>query len=281
MTFKTVINVDQLRELLNEPQVVTVDCRFDLMHPQAGAQAYLQGHLPKARYLDLNQDLSGTVGANTGRHPLPNPEVFAGLLGRLGIDNSTQIVAYDENNGSFAARLWWMLRWLGHDTVAVLDGGLKAWTARGGALDSQEVPIQATQFFPRIEAGAVLSTAEIENLVGNLQIVLTDARSPERYAGSVEPIDSVAGHIPGAVNHPFTTNLDADGHFLPAQTLKAQWQERLAGKDASKLVAMCGSGVTACHNLLSLELAGLPGGKLYAGSWSEWIRDSRRPIARG
>jgi len=286
MVFKTLIDADSLQELLGRPRLAVVDCRFDLMSPEAGRQAYLRAHIPGARYADLNRDLSAPVGPHTGRHPLPLPEVFAGRLGAMGIGNDTQVVAYDEANGSIAARLWWMLRWLGHDSVAVLDGGFKAWTARGGPLQSGEADPAAAeraarQFTPRVDAGSVVSTAELERALQDLKAVLVDARAQERYAGAVEPIDPVAGHIPGAVNHPFPANLGADGRFLPAAEIKRRWEERLPGADPKNLVAMCGSGVTACHNLLSLEVAGLTGGKLYAGSWSEWIRDPRRPVARG
>jgi len=286
MVFKTLIDVDSLQELLGQPRLAVVDCRFDLMNPEAGRQAYLRAHIHGARYADLNRDLSAPVGPHTGRHPLPLPEVFAGRLGAMGIGNDTQVVAYDEANGSIAARLWWMLRWLGHDAAAVLDGGFNAWTARGGALQSGEADPAAAErvarhFTPRIDAGSVVSTAELERALQGRKALLVDARAQERYAGAVEPIDPVAGHVPGAVNHPFTANLGADGRFLPAAELERRWQERLPGSDLQNLVAMCGSGVTACHNLLSLEVAGLTGGKLYAGSWSEWIRDPRRPVARG
>jgi thiosulfate/3-mercaptopyruvate sulfurtransferase len=284
--FKTLIDVDSLRQLLGEPRLAIVDCRFDLMNPEAGRQAYLRAHIPGARYADLNRDLTAPIAAHAGRHPLPAPESFAARLDALGIGNDTQVVAYDDANGSIAARLWWMLRWMGHDAVAVLDGGFKAWTTAGGALQSGVVESAGTppgtrRFTPRIEADSVVSTAELERALRDPQAVLVDARAQERYAGTVEPIDPVAGHIPGAVNHPFTANLDAEGRFLPAAELKRRWQERLAGREPESLVAMCGSGVTACHNLLSLEVAGLGGGKLYAGSWSEWIRDPRRPTARG
>ncbi len=286
MVFKTLIDVGALQELLAKPRLAVVDCRFDLMDPEAGRRAYLQAHIPGARHADLNRDLSAPIGPDTGRHPLPPPEAFAAWLGALGVGDDTQVVAYDEANGSIAARLWWMLRWLGHEAIAVLDGGFKTWIAHGGALESGETDPEAPErvtrhFTPRIEAGSVVSTPELERALQDSTAVLVDARAPERYAGTVEPIDALAGHIPGAVNHPFTANLGADGRFLPAAELKRRWQERLPGSDPKKLVAMCGSGVTACHNLLSLEAAGLSGGKLYAGSWSEWIRDPRRPIARG
>jgi thiosulfate/3-mercaptopyruvate sulfurtransferase len=281
MEFQTLIDADSLRELLGKPQLAVVDCRFDLMNPEAGRQAYLAGHIPGARYADLNRDLSAPIGLHTGRHPLPAPEEFASRLGELGIDNDTQVIAYDDANASYAARLWWMLRWLGHGAVAVLDGGFKAWAARGGALQPGEVEVQKKHFTPRIDAGAVVSAAELEQVLQDPAAVLVDARAPERFAGTMEPLDPVAGHIPGAVNRPFSTNLSADDRFLPAADLKRRWLELLAGREPAHLVAMCGSGVTACHNLLSLEVAGLSGAKLYAGSWSEWIRDPRRPVARG
>jgi thiosulfate/3-mercaptopyruvate sulfurtransferase len=294
MLFRTLIGAASLLKLLGEPRLALVDCRFDLMNPGAGREAYLREHIPGASYADLNHDLSAPIGPDTGRHPLPAPGIFADRLGRLGIGNDSQVVAYDEVNGSFAARLWWMLRWLGHDRVAVLDGGFKAWTAIGGAVASGPSSVTRQQFRLRTGApaasgaaaaagapAAMLSTAQVEQALRHGRIMLIDARARERYAGEVEPIDAAAGHIPGAVNHPFTANLDTDGRFLPADELERRWRERLAGGSPGNLVAMCGSGVTACHNLLSLEIAGLTGGKLYAGSWSEWIRDPRRPIARG
>jgi thiosulfate/3-mercaptopyruvate sulfurtransferase len=281
MVFKTLIGVDSLQELLGEPRLAVIDCRFDLMKPDAGRQAYLTAHIPGARYADLNRDLSAPIGPTTGRHPLPAPDAFAARLGTLGVGDDTQVVAYDDANGSMAARLWWLLRWLGHDAAAVLDGGFKAWTAAGGALEPGETKPGAEHFTPRVDFHAAVSTAELEQALSEPKWKLVDARAAERFAGTVEPIDAVAGHIPGALNHPFTANLDADGRFLPAAELKRRWVERLAGSDAKDLVAMCGSGVTACHNLLSLEAADLPGARLYAGSWSEWIRDPRRPVARG
>jgi len=294
--FKTLIEADSLLELLGKPRLAVVDCRFDLMNPEAGRQAYLRAHIPGARYADLNRDLSAPVGPATGRHPLPSPQAFAATLESMGIGNDTQVIAYDEANGSFAARLWWMLRWLGHDAAAVLDGGFAAWTSFGGALESGGLDSGANvsravhsdaarghvdRFIPRVDLEAVVSTAQLEQALRDPSVMLVDARAQNRYAGAVEPIDSVAGHIPGAVSHPFTANLDADNRFLPGAELERRWQERLAGKEPQNLIAMCGSGVTACHNLLSLEIAGLTGAKLYGGSWSEWIRDPRRPIARG
>jgi thiosulfate/3-mercaptopyruvate sulfurtransferase len=297
MMFKTLIDADSLEELLGNPRLVVVDCRFDLLNPDAGRKAYLEAHIPGARYADLNRDLSAPVAPHTGRHPLPTPHSFAARLAELGIGKHTQVVAYDEANASFAARLWWMLRWLGHDAVAVLDGGFKAWSAAGGELQSGDTAVQtpprgagarghsddghAEPLPAHTRPNAVVTTADLEHALHDPRSLLVDARGKERYAGQVEPIDSAAGHIPGAVNHPFTDNLDADGRFLPAEELKRRWQQLLAGKRPEHIIAMCGSGVTACHNLLSLEIAGLTGAKLYAGSWSEWIRDPQRPIAQG
>jgi thiosulfate/3-mercaptopyruvate sulfurtransferase len=281
MVFKTLIDVDSLRALLGRSHVAVVDCRFDLMRPEAGRQAYLEAHIPGARYADLNRDLSAPATLRTGRHPLPPAEVFAARVSELGIGNHSQVVAYDDANSSFAARLWWMLRWLGHDAVAVLDGGFKAWTAAGGAREAGEVAVAAEHFTARIRAESVVSTGEVERALRDGTALLVDARATERFAGVVEPIDPVAGHVPGAVNHPFSVNLAADGRLLPQAQLEQRWRERLAGATPDQLIAMCGSGVTACHHLLSLEAAGLPGGRLYAGSWSEWIADPRRPVARG
>jgi thiosulfate/3-mercaptopyruvate sulfurtransferase len=305
MLFKTLIDADSLEELLGNPRLAVIDCRFDLLNPDAGRQAYLEAHIPGARYADLNRDLSAPVSAHTGRHPLPAPHTFAARMAELGIGKHTQVVAYDDANGSFAARLWWMLRWLGHGAAAVLDGGFKAWTAGGGELQSGAPTGHATDralhghsaaahghsVDPHSHAheeplalhpspNVVMSAADLQQALQNPRTLLIDARAQERYAGHAEPIDSVAGHIPGAVNHPFTANLDADSHFLPASELRRRWQELLAGRQPTQVIAMCGSGVTACHNLLSLEIAGLPGAKLYAGSWSEWIRDPHRPVAR-
>jgi thiosulfate/3-mercaptopyruvate sulfurtransferase len=273
-------------------EIVVLDCRFDLSAPDAGREAHRRGHIATARYLDLNRDLSAPVSPASGRHPLPDARRLAARLAALGIGPDTMVVAYDESNGSFAARAWWLLRWLGHRKAAVLDGGFKAWLAAGGPTETGESPQEpwgeraraaAAQLSDASAAAdAVIATGrELAPLLENRQYLLVDARAPERFTGTVEPIDPVAGHVPGAVNHPFAANLREDGRFLPRAELRKRWLERLGGTDPGNVIAMCGSGVTACHNLLALELAGLPGAKLYAGSWSEWIRDPRRPVARG
>jgi thiosulfate/3-mercaptopyruvate sulfurtransferase len=281
MRYKTIIDAGSLQSLLGAPSLAVLDCRYDLAAPAAGWQAYLRAHIPTAHYVDLDRDLSSPVSSSTGRHPLPEPARLAALFGSLGIGSETQVVAYDEINGSLAARTWWLLRWLGHDRAAVLDGGFKGWLAAGGAVESGEPrPARAAAFVPHPDAAAVVSSRELVAALEDRRRLLVDARAPERFAGTVEPIDPVAGHVPGAVNHPFTANLGADGRFLPAPELARRWRERLAGTAPADVIAMCGSGVTACHDLLAMELAGLPGAKLYAGSWSEWIRDPKRPVAR-
>jgi len=273
-----------------------LDCRFDLARPDWGASAYATGHVPNALYAHLDRDLSGPVTPGSGRHPLPSIERLAETFGRWGIDESVQVVAYDQGNGAFAARLWWLLRWTGHRKVAVLNGGFAAWQQAGLPADTVPGERQPRVFTPRLATNAVVSTAELERLLaaGALESgasVLVDARGADRFAGDNETIDPVAGHIPGARNQPFLRNVDARGRFLSTAELRERWQATLAaqpagepapgGAPAERVIAMCGSGVTACHNLLALEVAGLPGARLYAGSWSEWIRDASRPVVRG
>jgi thiosulfate/3-mercaptopyruvate sulfurtransferase len=289
--FTTLIDIESLRALIGTPGTLVLDCRFDLAAPGAGREAYLRGHIPGARYLDLNRDLSAPVSAASGRHPLPDPQALAALLASAGLGPDTQAVVYDESNGSFAARAWWLLRWLGHSKVAVLDGGMSAWLHARGALESGEPARRAPGQSAGVSAGtpgavqvdhrAVLGTDQVIAALDNPRTLLIDARAAERFAGAVEPIDPVAGHIPGAANHPFSANLRADGRFLPPEELERRWRDRLGGASPADVIAMCGSGVTACHNLLALEHAGFAGAKLYAGSWSEWIRDPGRPVARG
>ena len=272
-----------------------LDCRFDLPRPDWGASAYAAGHVPNALYAHLDRDLSGPITAGSGRHPLPSLGRLAETFGRWGIDDDVQVVAYDQGNGAFAARLWWLLRWAGHQKVAVLNGGFAAWQQAGLPADTVPGERQPRVFTPRLATNAVVSTAELERLLaaGALESgasVLVDARGADRFAGDNETIDPVAGHIPGARNQPFLRNVDARGRFLSAAELRERWQALAAqpaggpapgGTPAERMIAMCGSGVTACHNLLALEVAGLPGARLYAGSWSEWIRDASRPVVRG
>lgn len=273
---------------LADPDWVIVDCRFDLALPAWGERAFSAAHIPNALYAHLDRDLSGPRTELTGRHPLPEVGALAALFGRWGIDERTQVVAYDQGGAAaYAARLWWLLRWLGHRGVAVLNGGIAAWERAGLPLETASTARPPRPFRAAPVADAVMTSAELERAVaaGALERgkqLLVDARSAERFAGENETLDPVAGHVPGARNHPYAHNLDALGRFLDPGELRRRWEEQtLRGVPAAALVSMCGSGVTACHNLLALEAAGLAGARLYAGSWSEWIRDPSRPVARG
>lgn len=266
-----------------EPPVV-IDCSFDLMDPAAGERAWRAGHVPGALYWHLDRDLADharPAGAPfRGRHPLPTREAFAATCGAAGIGPATPVVVYDRQGASFAARAWWMLRWIGHAEVAVLDGGLSAWTAFGGALETTEPPRRTAP--PHTLAPTLTRTVDTETLQAALgRVCLIDARAAERYRGEVEPLDPVAGHIPGALNRPFKDNLDAAGRLLPPATLHDVFVALIGSTDTEAVVHQCGSGVTACHNLLAMEAAGLPGAALYPGSWSEWCADPARPVARG
>jgi thiosulfate/3-mercaptopyruvate sulfurtransferase len=290
MSQTTLITPRQLAARLEDRDLAVIDCRFDLARPAWGREAYASAHVPHALYAHLDHDLSGKVSAATGRHPLPPVDEIAERLGRWGIDAQVQVVAYDQSSGAYAARLWWLLRWLGHTRAAVLDGGFAAW-------QEERLPIEAPpaesvaqrerparRFEPRPDDDMVVSTTQLEELVAAREfatagVVLVDARSADRFAGRNETIDPVAGHIPGARNHPFTDNVDAAGRFLPRSALRERFANTLEGVPPDDAICMCGSGVTACHNLLAMEVAGLQGARLYAGSWSEWIRDPKHAVA--
>jgi thiosulfate/3-mercaptopyruvate sulfurtransferase len=290
MSQTTLITPRQLAARLEERDLAVIDCRFELARPHWGREAYASARIPHAQYAHLDHDLSGKVAASTGRHPLPPVDEMAARLAQWGIDAQVQVVAYDQSSGAHAARLWWLLRWLGHTRVAVLDGGLAAWQEQKLPLDTTPLRAQPQRerppcrFDPRPEPEMVVSTTELEELIASGQVacadvVLVDARSADRFAGRNETIDPVAGHIPGARNHPFTSNVDTAGRFLDRGTLRERFAKTLEGVPPDAAICMCGSGVTACHNLLAMEVAGLKGARLYAGSWSEWIRDSKRPVA--
>jgi thiosulfate/3-mercaptopyruvate sulfurtransferase len=282
----TLIEPAQLAAHLEDPDWAIVDCRFDLARPGWGAQAYASGHIPHALYAHLDEDLSAARTRHSGRHPLPQVEALAATFGRFGIDARVQVIGYDQGPGAFAARLWWLLRWLGHAAVAVLDGGLAAWERAGLPLSRALEPRAARRFMPRVAPHLIVNGMEVAEAVRSGALrrgeqLLVDARSADRFAGENETIDAVAGHIPGARNHPYAGNLDAHGRFLGAGQLREAWQRTLGGTSARQLISMCGSGVTACHNLLALEAAGLSGARLYPGSWSEWITDPAHAVARG
>ena len=287
---QTLITPRQLAARLEDRDLAVIDCRFDLARPQWGREAYASARIPHALYAHLDHDLSAKASPSTGRHPLPAVDELAARLGQWGIDPPVHVVAYDQGSGAYAARLWWLLRWLGHTRVAVLDGGLAAWQDEKLPLDvtpASQAPVgrPARRFDPRPDAEMVVSTTELEGLIASGEIasadqVLIDARGADRFAGREETIDPVAGHIPGARNHPFTDNLDGTGRFLDRGTLRERFAKTLAGVPPDAAICMCGSGVTACHNLLAMEMAGLEGARLYAGSWSEWITDPKRSVAR-
>jgi thiosulfate/3-mercaptopyruvate sulfurtransferase len=281
MTYTTLVARDTLQRHLQDPGWIVFDCRFNLADPAAGELAYRESHTPNACYVHLDRDLSGQKTSASGRHPLPNPEILARKLGAWGVDNHTQVVAYDDAGGSMAARLWWLLRWLGHDAVAVLDGGFNRWREEGRPLNAQPPRLEAAKFETRMQTNAWVDGAHIERNLVNKQDVILDARAQPRFAGQVEPIDPIAGHIPGALNRPFDSNLDVHGDFQSPTELEKAFRRLLPNTEPTHVVHMCGSGVTACHNLLAMEIAGLSGSRLYAGSWSEWITDPRRPRAKG
>jgi thiosulfate/3-mercaptopyruvate sulfurtransferase len=280
--FETLLQTDTLAAHLDDPAWAVFDCRFVLADPAAGPKRYVEGHIPGSRHLHLDKDLASPVSLDTGRHPLPDPARLAELLGRMGIDDDIQVVAYDDAGGAYAARLWWLLRWLGHRQAAVLDGGSQRWLQEGRPVTTELPQREPRKFTVQLQTGMWVTTAEVLELVnGRKRGQLMDARGASRYRGEEEPIDPVAGHVPGAINLPFSENLAADGRFKEPAVLAGRFEQALAGLSPAQAISMCGSGVTACHNLLAMETAGLTGARLYAGSWSEWIRDASRPVARG
>ncbi|MGE5170006.1 MAG: sulfurtransferase [Rudaea sp.] len=278
--YGTLISTEELAARLADPSLVIVDTRHELTQPAWGEEAYAKSHLPGARFAHLDRDLSAALTGRNGRHPLPTPEAASAFFGSLGIDSSTQVVAYDQGNGHFASRLWWMLRWLGHDRVAVLDGGFAKWQREGRAVTAERPKIEATRFVPS-HVRPTVNAAGIAASLPRHDLLLLDARAAERYRGEVEPFDPVAGHIPGALNRPYARNVAADGTFRPARELRSEFEAMLHGRSADDVVHYCGSGVSACHNLLAMTIAGYPLTRLYPGSWSEWCADPARPVAKG
>jgi thiosulfate/3-mercaptopyruvate sulfurtransferase len=281
MNYTTLISAATLQQHWASPDWVVVDCRFSLSDSTAGRAAYSSGHIANARYADLNQDLSAAITSLTGRHPLPDFRVLVKKLGGWGIGNHTQVVVYDDANGAFAGRLWWLLRCLGHTKVAVLDGGFNYGQKHGLPVTTVLPKIKPAIFRPYPGVSTWLDTSAVQNGLATKKLCVLDARMPERYRGEHEPIDPVAGHIPDALNRPFQHNLTAEGLFLPPAVLRTQFNRQIGPFAPEQVVHYCGSGVTACHNVLAMEHAGLAGSKLYAGSWSEWIRDKNRAVAVG
>ncbi|MBH2018402.1 MAG: sulfurtransferase [Burkholderiales bacterium] len=299
MNYTTLISAEQLQALMKSGQPLRIfDCTFELMQPHAGEQHYQAAHIPGAIYADLETALSARHGmpgahgvitatgadapASGGRHPLPNREKFATWLSSVGMGNEMQAVVYDRNGANYCGRLWWMLKWAGHENVAVLDGGLQAWQAAGGAASSGEEPAHfQTHFLLGPERATLVDADRVASQLGRPAQTLLDARTTPRFKGEVEPLDPVAGHIPGALNRPFGQNLTPEGRFKPAEQLKAEFAALLGQRDPATVVHHCGSGVSALPNLIAMEVAGLGRTALYAGSWSDWCSDASRPIAQG
>ena len=281
MFSNTLVSTADLAAHLDDPLWIVFDCRFTLTDPQAGRRAYEAGHIPGARYADLDTDLSAPPGAGTGRHPLPDPQVLARKLSDWGVGVNRQVVVYDDSYNSIAVRMWWLLRWLGHPGVAVLDGGWPKWV-REKRPTTLQAPMPQHALFPHLpEASQVAHADEILQGLSDPCHLLIDARPERRFTGEYEPLDPVAGHIPGAINWPFEENLDFDGTFLAPEALRENYQALLKGRAPHEVIHVCGSGVTACHNVLAMEIAGLSGSRLYPGSWSEWITDPSHPVATG
>ncbi|MBA1378508.1 sulfurtransferase [Pseudomonas brassicacearum] len=283
MPIAQLISPQALEQRRSQPGLVILDCRFALDDPDYGQRSYAEGHIAGASFADLERDLSGPVLKGvTGRHPLPGPDALIARLRAWGINNDSDIVLYDDGPGAYAARAWWLLAWLGkRDGVYLLDGGLKAWHAAGLPLSLDPPATVPGTFIGAPDADLLVDADTLQQRLGQPDMTLLDARALPRFKGEVEPIDPVAGHIPGAQCAAFTDNLGADGRFLPADQLKQRFAEKLGDRSPTGLVAYCGSGVTACHNLFALSLAGYTLGRLYAGSWSEWINDPQRGVAKG
>ena len=277
----SLVSAGELGEHLDDPGWRVVDCRFDLADTAAGSREYLASHIPGAVFADLDRDLAGPVGAQTGRHPLPEQSAFERFMGRIGIDGDTQVVVYDAANGALASRAWWLFRWAGHERVRLLDGGFAAWLREDGATRGGSETVPPTHYRARPRDDMVLTTSDLLAVGSIRQLRLVDARDPERFRGEIEPIDPVAGHIPGAVNLPLTRSINEDGTWKPRQELEALWRGVLGADKSKDWAVMCGSGVTACHLALSGMEAGHVEPRLYVGSWSEWIRDPGRPVALG
>lgn len=280
MSFTTLVDVATLAAHLDDPNWLVVDVRHQLADPGYGERSYRAGHLPGAAFLHCDRDLSGPMTGTNGRHPLPAPENLARVLGGIGIGSTTQVVVYDDAQGMIAGRLWWLLRWLGHDRVALLDGGMQAWQAANGSLTTV-LPVRSAQVFVPEVRETLVEADYVEAFLQTSRMHLVDARAPDRFRGENETLDPVGGRIPGAANRFFRDNLQADGCYKPAAQLRAEWLAVLAGSTPEQVVHQCGSGVSACHNILAMELAGLGGSKLYAGSWSEWCADPKRPVLAG
>jgi thiosulfate/3-mercaptopyruvate sulfurtransferase len=275
------VTTEELAKHLDDPDWIVIDTRHELMDPEAGPRRYAEGHIPGAHFLHVDHDLSGKKTGVNGRHPLPDLASFAAKVNETGIGPGKQVVVYDDLAHNFSVRLWWMLRWLGHDKVALLDGGYPLWVKEGRPVTTQVPEPRKGTFVPRPHLGDHVDVHYVDRFRESPEAKLVDARTAERFEGRNETVDPVAGHVPGAIHRFWKDNVEPDGRFKAAATLRGEFDRLLAGTDPAAVMHMCGSGVTACHNIFAMELAGLPGSKLYVGSWSEWCADPARPIATG
>lgn len=281
MPYTTLVSTDELAENLDNPDWVIFDCRFTLTDSLAGKKKYDEGHIPGAIYAHLDNDLASPVTSTSGRHPLPDVDLFSRKLSEWGVDNTKQVVVYDDTFGAMACRMWWLLRWLGHDNVALLDGVYPKWLKDKNPTDTQLPTIIASTFKADVRDELVVDADYVQKHIAENENVLIDARPDIRFTGTSEPMDKVAGHVPGAINRPFDDNLDIGGNFMSVDELKEDYAEILKNKTPSQVINMCGSGVTACHNILAMECLGFKNTRLYVGSWSHWITDGTRGVATG
>tara|TARA_B100001113_G_C21120516_1_gene627197 strand:+ start:88 stop:942 length:855 start_codon:yes stop_codon:yes gene_type:complete len=278
MSYKTIISESNLRENINNKDFIIFDSRCDIKDKGYGIDSYTEGHIENSIFVDVDTDLASEKQAGTGRHPLPQVEVFCEKLSHWGMNNNKQVVVYDDAGGAFAGRLWWMMKWLGHDNVAVLDGGLNSWVKNGNKLVTSPTLFEKSYFEPNLKSAMVASLSDVENAQYGMNTILLDARSKERYEGISDPVDPIAGHVPGAISHPLGTNLDRTGKFKTKEELKHNFDKISSELKDKDIISMCGSGITACHNILALEISGIKNVKLYVGSWSEWITDPSRSV---
>tara|TARA_B100001769_G_C22087150_1_gene586134 strand:- start:460 stop:1311 length:852 start_codon:yes stop_codon:yes gene_type:complete len=279
MSYKTIISAENLINSLQDENTLVFDCRCDIKDTTYGIQAYTEGHIPGSIYVNVDTDLASEKTPSSGRHPLPDADALSEKLSQWGLSSEKQAVIYDDASGAFAGRMWWILKWLGHKKVAVLDGGLGSYMSIGGKLTTDETIFEKNIFNPNIQSEMVVEITDVEEAQYKMNKLIIDARSKERYLGIKDLVDPIAGHVPGAISHPLSLNLNKDGKFRSPEDLKLAFDKIIADTTSENVISMCGSGITACHNILAMEIAGIKGIKLYVGSWSEWITDKSRPIA--
>jgi thiosulfate/3-mercaptopyruvate sulfurtransferase len=280
MSYKTIISAKDLIKNVNNDDFIIFDCRCDISDSSYGIEAYNEGHIENSIFIDIDHDLASEKTSDSGRHPLPDPRLFSEKLSQWGMSNNKQAVVYDDAGGAFAGRMWWILKWLGHSNVAVLDGALGAWMSIGGKLTSKPTIFERAVFEPNPNDNMYVSIKDVEDAQYKMNKLIIDARSRERYLGIKDPVDPIAGHIPGAVSHPLGMNLDKNGHFKSPEELRHNFNKIIGDTVSSDIISMCGSGITACHNILALEICGIKDVTLFVGSWSEWITDKSRPVAK-